>query len=345
MNQIGKRFLVGIWMLIVAISCCIAVPVSAAEDTGTLSIWCIKDDVILEGMHWRIFRVGHREKNDYVFDGSFAGYRPTLGDQTKSMLEWNAKTVAAAAETLRIYALLDKIPFLNEGYINAKGNLNFDGLTDGLYIVIGDQLVRDKTTYIPGAIFFEVQSQKENYLNAFPKITYDTLDSRDTRYSVKKVWANNEDQPLDENVFITCELYRDGELHDTVRLDRSNDWMYKWSDRSDHQWLVKEKEIPDNYTVSYQDNHYQYVIVNTYEGTTTQVTTTTSAQTTATTTVTTVTTTRPATVTTDVPKLVQTGQLWWPVPMLCCGGMLMIGAGVRLRKKEETDESKKNNTV
>ena len=37
----------------------------------------------------------------------------------------------------------------------------------------------------------------------------------------------------------------------------------------------------------------------------------------------------------DRPKLPQTGQLWWPVPLLCGGGITLIGAGVRIRKKDD----------
>ena len=352
MKRIGTRLLAGLCMLLSAVLFCTAIPVSAAEDTGTLTVWCIKDDEILQGMHWRIYRVGHRSENDYIFEGEYADYRPTLGDRSKSMLDWNAKTVASVAETLRINTLLDQLPFLAEGYIGADGSLDFAGLKDGLYLVIGDTMVRGNTTYKPGAIFFEVRCKEENMLNAFPKIVFDVMDNTDVRYSVRKVWANNEDQPLDENVFITCELYRDGELHDTVRLDRSNNWQYKWSDDSTHQWLVREKEIPENYTVSYENNHYQYIIVNTYEETTTETTTTTQGTTTQGTTTqgttsytTTVTTARTTQVTTNTEKLVQTGQLWWPVPFLCGGGMLMIGTGIRLRRKEENDEHKEDIAV
>ena len=39
--------------------------------------------------------------------------------------------------------------------------------------------------------------------------------------------------------------------------------------------------------------------------------------------------------TTQITKLPQTGQLWWPVAPLACGGILMMGIGMKLGKKEE----------
>ena len=126
-----------------------------------------------------------------------------------------------------------------------------------------------------------------------------------------------------------------------------------------------EKVIPDGYTVSYKEDHTQFLIINTYEGTTdtssttdTQTTTTatsttvdtqttassdkttTSSQpstTTATTTVKTTTTPPPSTTTVTTEKAPQTGQLWWPVPALAASGLLCFGIGLMIRKKNDEE--------
>ena len=372
MKAIGNRIFTVICAFFLVIALCICYPVSAAESKGTLALWCVNEKEIVEGMQWRIYRVGHRNENDYVFEGAFSQYRPTLGDKTKSMLEWKAAEVAAAADTLRVYTILDKIPSIGEGVTDAQGNLNFTGLENGLYLVIGDRLQKGTKIYTPSAIFFEMNGQTEAELNAFPKIVLETLDDKKADYSVKKVWLNDKNQPPDLDTFITCEIYCDSVLHETVRLDQSNDWTYEWSDKADHQWLVKEKVIPQNYTVTYQDNHYQYLILNTLNTpkddssvtdihTTTAPVSTTDTQTTSVTefattavqetgttprtTSETVQTSTTETVTTtvatptpppgDTPKLPQTGQLWWPVPVLCAGGLSLFAAGAWLRKKDE----------
>jgi len=39
----------------------------------------------------------------------------------------------------------------------------------------------------------------------------------------------------------------------------------------------------------------------------------------------------------QITKLPQTGQLWYPVPILACGGVLMISIGIRLGKKDDEE--------
>lgn len=331
--------------------------VSAEETTGSMTLWCVKDDDIVVNMHWQMYRVGHRESNDYVFEGDFAGYRTTLGDKTKPMLEWDAETVAKAAESLKRKTIVDKIEKRDEGYTNASGAVTFSDLEDGLYLVWGDILQVGDTTYIPSAIFFEMNGEEANVLNAYPKIVLRTLSASSSRYSVRKVWQNDEDQPWNRAVSITVERYRDNEYYDEIELSETNDWTFEWEDSNEHIWFVYEKDIPDNYTVAYEENRTQYLIINTYDGpsdtssttgtqtTTTVTTTTVDTQTTAATdstvsssSISSSTSSTKTTTTTSSEKAPQTGQLWWPVPALAAGGVLCFGLGMTIRKKNDEEE-------
>lgn len=40
-------------------------------------------------------------------------------------------------------------------------------------------------------------------------------------------------------------------------------------------------------------------------------------------------------------KLPQTGMLWWPVPALVCGGLLLIVAGLVVRRRQGDGHEKK----
>ena len=241
-------------------------PAFAEEANGSLTLWCVKDDDIVSNMHWQLYRVGHREGNDYVFEGDFENYRATLGNKTTSMLEWDAETVASAGEALKRKTIADKIEKRDEGYTDSTGAVTFDGLENGLYLVWGDILNVGNTTYIPSAIFFEMNGEDAAVLNAYPKIVLRTLSEDAIQYSVRKVWLNDEDQPWNRSVSITVERYRDNAYYDEFELNASNDWTYEWEDTEDHIWFVYEKVIPDGYTVSYQENHTQYLIINTYDG-------------------------------------------------------------------------------
>ena len=370
----------------------------AEEQTGSLTLWCVKDEDIVANMHWQIYRVGHRSEDDYIFEGDFAGYRATLGDKSKPMLEWDTNTVASAGEALKYKTIVDKIPFLDEGKTNEQGSVTFDGLTDGLYLVWGDVLKVGQTTYIPSAIFFEMNGEDAAVLNAYPKIVLRTLGEEDVNYSVRKVWQNDENQPWNRAASIIVERYRDNAYYDTITLSDANDWTYEWTDEDGHEWFTYEKVIPPHYSVAYEDNHKQYLIVNTFDtmtddssstdtqtressdgggtdtntttsavsttttqtsvtdgrqtgesgtttsgvttaGNTTETTRQTTAQTVKQTTRRSDSTTRTTVTTTTVTqeKAPQTGQLWWPVPILAVGGVVLLGFGMHLTKKDDNE--------
>lgn len=381
----------------------------AEEQTGSLTLWCVKDEDIVANMHWQIYRVGHRVKDDYIFEGDFAAYRPTLGDRTKPMLEWDSKTVADAGDALKFKTIADRIPSLAEGSTDKNGNLTFPGLENGLYLVWGDVLRVGTTTYIPSAIFFEMRGEDAAVLNAYPKIVLETLGEEHVNYSVRKVWLNDEAQPWNRAASIVVERYRDNAYYDTITLSAVNDWTYQWEDEDGHEWFTFEREIPKHYSVSYEDNHKQYLIINTLDGfydddsstdkqtsntgggvtdtgtttnpddiatdrntttssssTTGTSTTVTNAQHSSATATTTLSdgttqadnttanavqttkqtakqsnsTTAARTVTTTTvteEKAPQTGQLWWPVPILAVGGVVLLGFGMHLTKKDDNE--------
>ena len=342
----------------------------AGENTGSLTLWCVKNGDVVSGMQWHLYRVGHRENDDYVLEGDFAGYRPTLGDESRPITDWDSDSAASAAEALKLKAIADNIPSRADGITSSAGSVTFKDLENGLYMVWGNVLRVGDTTYIPSAIFFEMNGEDAAVLNAYPKIVMRTQSSDTVRYSVQKVWLNDEDQPWRRSASITVDIYRDNVFYEEVQLSESNDWSYQWEDSSGYTWSVYEKEILENYTVAYEDNSTKYLIVNTYDGppggrseTTTTVTTSPTATGSETTTVTAVQTdtdttaattrqitgqkstgttaqaTRTAAAKTTTiaaeTKAPQTGQLWWPVPVLALGGMLMLGVGLRLTKKDD----------
>ncbi len=352
--------------------------VSAADNDGTLTVCYKNEETILSGMQCQIYRVGHRENNDYVFDGAFANYRLTFGDMDKPMKEWDSETIGTLAATLRVYAVTDKLPNDGEGVTDENGNITFTGLEDGLYLVCGNNLKIEEYTYKPSAVFFEMRGEENANLVAFPKIVLRTLSEKVSNYSVRKEWANDEEQPWNRSTSVSVELFCDGELYETVELSDKNNWRYSWQDTPEHEWSVREKDIPENYTVGYQEKETWYIIVNTYnepsdvkhdtDDTHINTTAITDDSYTVVQTTTSISGTisggneinnsgqssskvsktdsavmssdkneQTKTTTATADKLPQTGQLWWPVMPLSCGGILMIGMGLRLMKKENEE--------
>ncbi len=292
--------------------------VSAAEE-GSLTLICRSEDVTLTGMQWKIYYAGYRDGNDFVLGGDFADYPVKLDDLS-------AEAITAAAETLENYAVIDKIASIAEGETDSNGEIQFKNLRTGMYLVSGKELYVDKTIYIPSAILIEVSDGNVD-LDAYPKFYLDVSGSEFERYTVKKIWENDENALSDRTASITVEIYCDETLNETVTLNGENNWTYEWTAQKGHSWRVIETNVPDKYTVSYRSNETQFAVINSHQTETTVTTTST--------TITNVTTTT----TKSEPKLPQTGQLWWPVPILALGGMIFVGIGCRLlaRNKKEDD--------
>ncbi|MBE6850761.1 MAG: Cna B-type domain-containing protein [Ruminococcus sp.] len=331
---------------------------TAADVKGTLTILSqTEEGVKLAGMQWDIYKIGGRDaEGKYELQGAFEKYPVSLEDTSTSALTF-------AAETLNTFATVYKEKPLDSKKADENGALKFEDLGVGLYLVSGDYVQIDDTYYFPAPFLMEVTEfggENQVYdMVAFPKYIYMNAEEK-SEYTVKKVWANDELHTFTRTPYVTVEIYCDDLLYQTVRLDESNDWTYSWSSDKPYDWKVLEVDIPKDYFVVFRNNEKQYVVVNSFntassiedstqwtdsvvtetvESTekstdetiatseTVKATENTSTSITTSTTIITTTTTTPE-------KLPQTGQLWWPVPVLALAGLVLMGIGFKLRTKE-----------
>ena len=367
-------------VIMIAMACIISltamfIPITVSADNDkSIILNCTKDGTILDGMEWKIYRVGQREGGDFVLTGDFASYPVDIKDMS-------AENIIAAAQTLDSFSIADNIPVLASGVTDASGTLAFNGLNEGLYMAVGKRVKKDGYTYIPSPLLLEVSSEKTTFsFDAYPKIVRATLSGKATSHTVRKIWLDNDDSFEARPTYVTVDLFRDGELFDTVTLNEENNWQHRWSSlENEYDWKVVERKIPVDYEVRIEYNETQYLIRNRHKTVmdwgevTRPVTTTTTTTTTAppvitgsdvgsstetthsaveltsstATTLTTAVSTLPPT-SAQPPqstytgggrsKLPQTGQLWWPVAPLGLGGTLMVFTGMRLRSKKDEDE-------
>lgn len=117
---------------------------------------------------------------------------------------------------------------------------------------------------------------------------------------VKKVWSS--DDASNRPSAVTVTLYNGKTAYETVELSGDNHWTYHWKDLSaSGNWQVMETNIPKGYTPSYSVSENVTTITNTY-------------------------------------KLIQTGQLNWPIAVLGGVGIVLIalgGAMMLTKKKRE----------
>lgn len=287
-----------------------------AEVYGTLTLICKTDDAVLAGMEMKIYRVGLRQDDgSFALDGDFAEYPVSFDDMSASAIQ-------EAANTLENYAFVDKIIPNAEGMTDSEGVVVFDDLATGLYLVTGDPVDISGMRYTPGAALIELSDDNGTFdLSVYPKFTISEIPSSEsTEYKVAKLWENDY-SALRPNS-ISVELYCNGELRETVTLSDENDWTYEWQAAKNEEWRVKEKDVAEGYNVSYISNETLIEIVNTYDSsiTTDSSDTDTSSKTET---------------SSNGGRLPQTGQLWWPVPVLSAAGLILIAVGVRLNSKRK----------
>lgn len=121
---------------------------------------------------------------------------------------------------------------------------------------------------------------------------------------VVKKWI---DQKSSRPSSIRVDLLCDGEVveGEALTLSARNNWQAAWDNLDPRRnYSVKETKVPAGYTVTYkmEAKNNLWIITNTG-------------------------------------SLLQTGQLNWPIPVLCAGGFLLLAVGLVMifRKKEEND--------
>lgn len=244
----------------------------------------------------------------------------------------------ALASTLEGYVLRDAITPTSSGKTNAQGLLTFSGLEQGLYLVLGHRHTQGGRIYdaAPFMVLLPALDEDANdwLYDVIVNPKYDSRPEPDkpdepdedtiTR-KVLKVWADKgheKDRPQE----VIVQLLRDGKVFDTVTLNAANNWRYTWDGLDDrHTWTVVEKELKD-YTVTVTREGVTFVVTNTY----TEDIPDEPAP-----------TTPPTPTTPDTPNtpgkpaLPQTGQLWWPVPLLLAVGLLFLVLGLLRRRRSE----------
>ena len=183
-------------------------------------------------------------------------------------------------------------------------------LTLGLYLVPGTRIEKEGYVYstAPFFVLLPALNEQDNTWNYAPEAMAKPGQSPVLAdYEVIKIWRDDchKDQRPQS---ITISLLCDGKVDKTITLPHNGAWKYTWHDLdTNHVWTVTEVKLP-----GYQEPEVQQV------GNTFIVTNTCS---------------KPGTpVEPGKPILPQTGQLWWPVPVLLAAGLLFVVIGLIRRR-------------
>lgn len=205
---------------------------------------------------------------------------------------------------------------------NNDGEASFSGLKAGTYLLVGHAHKISDTLYCMGEkSLLTLPYEDENgnlILDLTMKTKYPLKDATEvTEYELIKIWKDNSNAKRPDHVKV--ELYRNQKLYETVLLTGGStgtsagaNWRYSWTETDPSAvWTVVE-QVPAGYEEpKYSREGNTFTITNTLKSTT------------------------PAAPGSNLP---QTGQLWWPVPLLALSGVFLLLMGW-IRRKESRDET------
>lgn len=314
----GFRRRITVMLALVLLLTCGQTAMAAGEintqATGSLRVYFGDSGKHFTGAAFSIYRVAEvSAEGTFSHVGYFAQYKDTVVLNGLNSDGWRA-----LAQTLDAYVARDKPTPLRTVQTESDGWAAFSDLAPGLYLVTGEKYVSGRTAYVPetflacipgvhpetGKWIYDVEVSVKFNSTTSPPEEDGTIDRK-----VLKVWRDDGD-PSKRPERIRVQLLRDGRVYDTVTLSEENNWRYTWTGLDDDfTWRVVEAEVPEGYTVSVQREGITFVLTNTYLSYT------------------------PSDPPSDRPsgnsenKLPQTGSLWWPVPLLLCGGILLLILG------------------
>lgn len=261
------------------------------------------EDTPIENAEFDAYRVAENAGGKWKLTAAFSGSEADL--DVADQKAWSKASLA-----LKTFALQNGIAPEHSGCTDANGELRFDAMRPGLYLIAGQRCTVEDFVYTP-LPFMAAMSGDSGSVIALPKSERSEVGAEPVTIRAVKVWndAGHESSRPQE---ITVTLLCDGKAVDTQKLTSENGWSYAWEKLdADHEWLVSES-VPEGYCYQITRSGDSFVITNTAASDTP-------------------TPTPPP----DQPILPQTGQLWWPVPMLLAAGLLCLLIGLVRRRGDE----------
>ena len=271
------------------------------------------ENLPLSETSFSIYKVADIDDNSHMIP--IAIYKTLVTDfNSYSEIEWQS-----LSESFINYIDNNKIEPTKSGITDRRGIVDFGECEKGLYLVRGVAHVEETKLYTPINYFLTLPSLVNNVwvydVNSNPKYNLDDYDNL-INIEIIKVW-NDKDYENKRPEEITISLLRankdsdDYKQYKEVNLNASNNWTFTWNNLDNaYDYLVEEINVNDNYKVDIKREGNTFIITNTYID--------------------------------NSPHLPQTGQLWWPVPILLGSGLILIALSILVNhsKKDKQNNEK-----
>lgn len=206
-----------------------------------------------------------------------------------------------AANALENRILMDGIEADASNSSDSSYKASFTGLETGIYLVVGKEVFQDGVFYMPQVSLVSLSGDLSVDLK------YEMSD-KPSRIHVLKVWKKDNKKSRPKSIEV-CLLRSDGIVVDKVVLNSDNQWSYTWDNLStSYTYSVMETSVPSGYKESCTREKDTIVLTNTGSD--------------------------KYRVEKKDEVLPNSGQLWWPVPVLLFVGLVLFGLGRHLKNEE-----------
>lgn len=206
-----------------------------------------------------------------------------------------------AANALENRILMDGIEADASNSSDSLYKASFTGLETGIYLVVGKEVFQDGVFYMPQVSLVSLSEDLSVDLK------YEMSD-KPSRIHVLKVWKKDNKKSRPKSIEV-CLLRSDGIVVDRVVLNSDNQWSYTWDNLStSYTYSVMETSVPSGYKESCTREKDTIVLTNTGSD--------------------------KYRVEKKDEVLPNSGQLWWPVPVLLFVGLVLFGLGRHLKNEE-----------
>ncbi len=268
--------------------------ITVSAESASFSLICIKDDTIIEGMEWKLYYVGFRQNGKLVPDGDFKDYPISFDD-------FSAESIRITTAVLESHALNNNFKPKHSNKTDKNGELKFDNLESGLYMACGKMVTIKENVYIPLDILFEVNTQDNNNsdMKAYPKITKRSVEDMELDQSIG---TSNQIGDADKFTDVTVTVTTIGTVSSIP-----DDSLGNFGSQTTDIGKSTTYEVTDVSRVTDFTENSEMTVE------TSEITVVTDKET---------------------EKIPQTGQLWWPVPVMAGVGIFLIAVGLRLDLKD-----------
>lgn len=223
----------------------------------------------------------------------------------------NQESWKTAAGTLAGYVKRDNLPSDYNGRTDDEGNLTISNISTGLYLVLGDDVETETEIRTLSPFMISLPNLTEEDQWDYGPIVAPKSESHEkpvkVSCQVRKIWKDNHYSGRPHSIEV--QLLNGNQIYEEVTLNKENNWSYVWDNLpSEGNWHVVEKKVPEKYRVTVEREGNSFIVINAGDFS------------------------QPP----RVPggKLPQTGQLWWPVPILLIAGLVLLLIGMKKGKRD-----------